>query len=136
MTTRDILDYQGNVTGELTLSDDTTEDQWAAALAQYALPPANAAAPDPLAGQLSKMAFGRTLIATFSAQNSALNYPVAVVESLLVALGPIKNALETGSLDTAIYLLNNLTPDGVYITVAKVTAFRNMLEDYLQIPRT
>lgn len=36
---RDILDYQGQVIGQLELPDDTTEEQWAIALAPYAAPP-------------------------------------------------------------------------------------------------
>lgn len=35
MATRDILDNSGNVVGELTLPDDTTEDIWTAKLAEY-----------------------------------------------------------------------------------------------------
>lgn len=37
MTTRNILDSLGNIIGQLTLDDSTTEDQWALALAPYAL---------------------------------------------------------------------------------------------------
>lgn len=36
MSTRDILDKNGTIIGQLELPDDTTEDQWAAALAPYA----------------------------------------------------------------------------------------------------
>ena len=36
MATRNILDYQGNIIGELTLPDDATDIQWANALAAYA----------------------------------------------------------------------------------------------------
>lgn len=37
MSTRNILNNLGNVIGELTLPDETTEDQWTSALAPYAL---------------------------------------------------------------------------------------------------
>lgn len=36
MTTRNILDAEGNIIGELTLPDDTTEEEWQAKLAPYA----------------------------------------------------------------------------------------------------
>lgn len=44
--TRDILDYEGNVVGELDLPDDTPEEVWAAKLAKYALPPPTPTIPD------------------------------------------------------------------------------------------
>jgi len=37
MATRDILNYSGNVIGQLTLPDNTSETEWAAALEPYAL---------------------------------------------------------------------------------------------------
>lgn len=33
--TRNILDYSGNILGELTLPDETTEEQWITALSMY-----------------------------------------------------------------------------------------------------
>lgn len=39
METRDILDCQGNKIGELNMPDGTPEQDWAEALAPYALPP-------------------------------------------------------------------------------------------------
>lgn len=44
--TRDILDYQGNVIGELSLPDDTSEAVWTAKLAPYAVAPVIAIIPD------------------------------------------------------------------------------------------
>lgn len=37
--TRNILDHEGNIIGELTLPDDTPEEVWQARLAEYSLPP-------------------------------------------------------------------------------------------------
>jgi hypothetical protein len=39
MATRNILDYQGNVIGTMTLPDSTTDSQWALILAPYAITP-------------------------------------------------------------------------------------------------
>lgn len=36
MSTRNVLNYNGATIGQMTLPDDTTEDQWVAALAPYA----------------------------------------------------------------------------------------------------
>lgn len=38
MTTRNILNYEGRAIGQLTLADDTTEEQWEEALSGYAAP--------------------------------------------------------------------------------------------------
>jgi hypothetical protein len=37
MSLRNILDYNGNIIGELSLPDDATEQQWSNALAPYAV---------------------------------------------------------------------------------------------------
>lgn len=39
MAFRNILDYQGNIVGQLELPDNTLEEVWAAKLAVYAKPP-------------------------------------------------------------------------------------------------
>ena len=43
---QDILDYQGNIIGTMTLPDDTTDAEWTAALAVYAQPPMIPTIPD------------------------------------------------------------------------------------------
>lgn len=42
METRNILDYLGNIIGELSLPEDTSEEQWALALMAYSQPPVSA----------------------------------------------------------------------------------------------
>jgi hypothetical protein len=44
--TKDILDYQGYIIGTMTLPDDTSDADWAAALAVYATPPPAPVIPD------------------------------------------------------------------------------------------
>lgn len=43
---RDILDYQGNVIGQLELPDNTSEDVWTQKLAKYNQPPVPKFVPD------------------------------------------------------------------------------------------
>src|ERR1017187_66994 len=43
---RNILDYQGYIIGTMTLPDDTSDADWAAALAVYATPPPTPVIPD------------------------------------------------------------------------------------------
>lgn len=45
-TTRDIINHLGVKTGELELPNSTTEEEWAAKLAEYALPPITTDIPD------------------------------------------------------------------------------------------
>jgi hypothetical protein len=49
MAVRDILDYQGNVTGQLELPDDTPDEIWSEQLATYAVAP-----PDPAVVAITK----------------------------------------------------------------------------------
>lgn len=49
---RNILDYLGNVIGELELSDDTPEEVWTEKLAMYARAPAATLLPDVTARQM------------------------------------------------------------------------------------
>jgi len=46
MAVRNILDYNGNIIGELELPDNTSEDVWETKLAAYAKPPAPTVIPD------------------------------------------------------------------------------------------
>lgn len=39
MTTRDILDYYGNIIGQLTLPDETSEEEWTYQLSTYIVNP-------------------------------------------------------------------------------------------------
>lgn len=45
MATRDILNWQGNVIGSLTLPDNTSEAQWGAVLSPYAINPSTICQP-------------------------------------------------------------------------------------------
>ena len=73
MATRDILNYLGDVIGELSLPDETTEEQWAEALAIYASPP-----PQPSTKQIIKskvddaIAFGERMVIDVVIENIAM----------------------------------------------------------------
>lgn len=93
MATRNIMDVNGNVIGQLTLPDDTTDAAWAVALAPYAMPPASTTS---------------TLI------SADLSSACLFVITLLAAT----------------------TPDGVTLTAAQITAVRNAIQTFLNIPLT
>jgi hypothetical protein len=72
MTTRDILDHQGNVIGSLDLPDDTPEDVWAEKLEPYARVPPS---PSEIAARAldftiqARKAYCEDLIGRFKRQN-------------------------------------------------------------------
>jgi hypothetical protein len=80
--------------------------------------------------------FGMNLIAQYGAQNVLSGYNVSQIQDIMNRTAKAQNALNTGSLYVAITELNSIETDSSIITTAKVTAFRNLIEDYLQIPRT
>jgi len=80
--------------------------------------------------------FGVRLIAQYGAQNIMAGYSVQEIQAIMERTGRLQAALNTGSLYVAINELNAVETDDVYITPAKIKYFRNLIEDYLQIPRT
>lgn len=85
---------------------------------------------------LAARAFGTRVIARYGASNVLAGYSIEVIQDIMIKTTKVQAALNTGSLYVAIQEINNIQPDGVYITDAKLKAVRNEIEDYLQIPRT
>lgn len=133
--TRDILNYQGNIIGQLTLPSDTTEDQWSTALASYAQAPITPA--DNISNIiLAARAFGVTLMAQFAAENVLMGLTEDQMDQCLTLLTPVLVAFNAGSLKIAIKRMNTIVPDGIILTPARIQKYRNMIEDFLGIPRT
>lgn len=80
--------------------------------------------------------FGIRLIALYGAQNILSGYNLEQIQFIMEKTAKVQAALNTGSLYVAISELNLIEPDGVLITTEKIKSFRNLIEDYLQIPRT
>lgn len=85
---------------------------------------------------LAARSFGTRLIAQYGAQNVLSGYPIEVIQEIMIKTAKVQAALNTGSLYVAIQELNAIEVDGVIVTEAKIKVFRNLIEDYLQIPRT
>lgn len=92
---------------------------------------------DIVAGKISAArAFGNKLIAQYGAQNVLAGYDIATIQMIMEKTAKVLVALNTGSLYVAITELNAIETDESIVTAAKVKAFRNLIEDYLQTPRT
>lgn len=133
--TRDILDYQGNVIGQLTLPADTNDDQWAIALASYSQAPTS---PSTNISNiiLAARAFGVTLMSQFAAENVLMGLTEDQMDQCLATLTPVLVAFNAGSLKIAIRRMNAIVPDGIILTPSRVQKYRNMIEDFLGIART
>ena len=80
--------------------------------------------------------FGTRLIDKYAAQNVLAGYDVEIIIQIMDRCDKVMRALKTGSLYVAIHEINLVTPDDSIITVAKLAAIRNEIQDYLKIPRT
>lgn len=135
MSLRNILDYQGNIIGELSLPDDASETDWQHALSTYAQPPISVATN---IGNivLAARSFGTEIMAQFAAENVLMGLTDAQMDQCLTTLEPVLIAFASGSLKIAIRRMNAIVPDGVILTTARVKKYRNLIEDFLGIPRT
>ena len=79
--------------------------------------------------------WGVQLMDRQAAENVMAGYDIETIEHIMDTADKVMIALRTGSLYVAIARLNRITPDEV-LTVAKLKAMRNEIEDYLKIPRT
>lgn len=92
---------------------------------------------DVVAGKIMEArTFGIKIIMNYGAQNILAGYPVSIIQEIMIRTAKVQGALNTGSLYVAINEINAIVPDDSIITVAKLAAVRNQIEDYLGIPRT
>lgn len=111
METRDILDYFGAVIGTLEMPDDTTEDQWTAALAPYAQPPPTTIQlyEKKLMQQKERVPIVMHAIRLYMIQNVL---SLADASDIYHQLSPELTAANNGAFEIAIYMLQNQTPSG------------------------
>lgn len=146
MATRDILDYQGNVIGELTLPDDATDIQWANALAAYAMPPVVPSAQEMAEQEIEDACnFGQALITQFAAANALAGITQSGQTLAVISYtADLSQCLYTGSLLAAITLLQGMIADSSeaktacspFITNAIIESYMNQIQTYLGIPLT
>lgn len=135
METRDILDFNGNIIGEISFPDNTPEIVWKGALSAYLQPPTS---PLDMVQQriTSAQDFGASLITEIAAENVLLGITTQQVTQLLAQNAVLIAALQTGSLYTAIQLIQQLPPDNLFITPDRVSRYVSMLQTYLGVALT
>lgn len=146
MATRNILDYQGNIIGELTLPDDATDDQWSNALASYAAPPIIPTAQQVAEEEINDACnFGQALITQFAAANALAGITQSGQTLAVISYtADLSQCLYTGSLLAAITLLQGMIADSSeaktacspFITNAIIESYMNQIQTYLGIPLT
>jgi hypothetical protein len=129
METRNILDYQGNVIGQLSLPSGTSESIWSAALAPYAMPPLA-----PLDIVTDKLAYYQALapatIRQMLATNTLAGITPAQSYQAMKDYGLILQMVRFGMFPTAIYALQNSAPSG-FITQPMLDSWIAMLQGML-----
>lgn len=132
METRDILDYQGNKIGELTLEDGLSEEIWATRLAAYAHPPKNEAIEEIKMSVKRGKEIAEEVMETFKKNNiirfaaQGVTNEQALMKSIWVhhrlravevnlGLGSrivdLMNLCISGDIETAYIILQHMTPD-------------------------
>lgn len=137
MATRSILDEHGNVIGQLSLPDETTEEIWAETLALYTPAPVHVDPSDIVKAKIrAARVFGQDLIYQYGTHNVMSGFTVEQIQSIMDRTTRIVAALTTGSLYVAIAELNAIETDDIVITPDVIKTYRNKIEDFLGIART
>lgn len=140
--TRDILDKDGNVTGQLTLPDETSEQEWAARLAQYTYVPAAPSLADLAAMQLKDYrAFGMNLLIQISANQ--IQSGITSASNFLDIITFARNVqlfLSVGQIPACLAEIDSLLAEGIppefspYVTTMSLTATRAKVAAFLGVP--
>lgn len=129
MATRNIVNYQGSVIGQLTLPDSTSDSQWNTILAAYALPPTSLQ--DLIAKKISQ--YEQTageLLNKIKAQNTLAGITPAQSAQMFSDYSTLLLALREGAFPTAIYMLQNATPSG-FVTQDMLNSWIQLIMSYL-----
>lgn len=78
--------------------------------------------------KLTRMESGKRILAFINVRNDSKSLTPDQVSLMISTYGDIKNALETGSLNTAKFLVNSKSPDGVVMTSEDKVAILSEIE--------
>lgn len=140
METRNILDKDGTIIGELSLPLGTSETVWTEKLGDYIVQD-----PQPLTLEeiVSKKVdeavdFGKKLVDEFLKENVLLGITqLGLTNHVRKTLREVKDAVDTGSLYDAISEIVVISLDDLdsnILTEERLLAFRNKIEIFLEIP--
>lgn len=138
METRDILNSRGEVVGQMSLPDGTSEEVWQEKLSRYLTPDI----PSPLEQAKQKVeeakVFGKKISDDFIAENLLLGITqLGLTNHVRKTLQEVKDALETGSIYDAITEIKNLNSedfDETILTENRILLFRRKIEQWLGVP--
>lgn len=127
--TRDILDFNGNVIGQLTLPDNTPDSVFDMALSSYAQPP-----PTPLEMVTDRIALYQSLsegaIREMLAANTLQGITLAQSYQAMQQYGVILQMVRFGMFPTAIFALQSSAPSG-FITQPMLDSWVVLLQSML-----
>lgn len=129
MATRDILDYNGNIIGSLTLDDDSSELEWSNALQPYAQPPKkiNEIVFDAIR-DYQKMS--SSLLAEIYTANRLAGLTTAQSDKLFDLYGDVILRIREGAFPTALYRLSQKTPQD-FVTQELLDSWISKLKSYM-----
>lgn len=133
--------------GTLTLPDETTEEAWAAALAPYAATPP---LPPPVVSRVTSYItdarkFAIAAADQFAAENSMLGIKQSgKTGAVMDYLHEMVHCVLSGSLNEAVAVIDRYIADesqtkanlAPFITNERLTTYKNMVQDWLGVPRT
>lgn len=129
MATRDILNYNGDIIGQLTLPDYVTEEEWANALAAYAKAPASVK--DLIINKRKYYQGIAIMIIDDLMSDNVLNgITTAQSDQMFDDYADVLARLREGALPTAIYRLQTKIPSG-FVTQELQDTWLNKLKGYL-----
>lgn len=135
--TRDILDPDGNIIGQLTLPDGTPENIWTIKLAEYSTLQTDLPIEIKIKNKiLAAMDFGKNLIVEYATSNILSGFTIEQIQYIVQQTMTVQIALNTGSLYVALDELSKIPIDDSIITIARIAEFRHKIQDYLGITRT
>lgn len=96
----------------------------------------------PIQDQIAKVIlnaqdFGKGLMIQFATENVLMGLSQSQMDTLLENLSEVMSALLSGSLKIAILRLNRIDPNSnTTLDATRIQKYRNLIEDYLGVPRT
>lgn len=78
-----------------------------------------------------KYSFGEYLVNLVSQSNVASGLTDAQIAQILTQFQPILSAWQTGAIKVSLYLIQQITPDGVLVTQAEILEFENLINAWI-----
>lgn len=139
--TRNILNHSGEIVGELTLPDETTEEQWTDALAPYAAAPVQPTLQQIITRKIqTSIEFGEQIVLEATVGNVAMGITQAgKTKQASDFLARLQRYLKQGSLYAACEEIDTLIANGIpeelspFITNERLTDTKLRIQKFLGI---